>query len=152
MVVLHIRRVFILALFAFLLALTGCGGGGFAVTGKVTFPDGSPLDTGTVVFDSGSTVFYGGVDKQGNYTMMGTEGSKGIPAGSYQIYLMGTVRSPYADAEPIPTDADGNQIGPPRPELPDIQLVANKFLQKGTSGLQCDVKGKTEFNIPVEKP
>ena len=150
--VVYFQRIFVLFLLSLLLAFTGCGGGVSLVTGKVTFPDGSLLDTGTVVFDSGAKVFYGSVDTQGNYTMMGTEGGKKIPDGTYQVYLMGTARSANPDAAPIPLDADGNQIGPSRPELPDIQLVARKFLQKATSGLECVVKGRTTFDIPVEKP
>jgi hypothetical protein len=134
------------------LLLTGCGGDGFTVTGKVTFPDDSPLDYGSVVFESGSHAFYGGVNPDGSYTMMGGTGNKKIPSGTYKVYLMGTVRSGNPNAAPIPTDADGNQIGPPPKEVPDIQLVAKKYLQRETSDLQCEVSKNTKFDIPVEKP
>ena len=137
---------------SFSLVLTGCSGGGNIITGKVTFPDGSPLERGRVVFDSGTQTFYGNIDSQGNYSMSGGDGSKGIPEGTYNVYLMGAVRPGNPTPEDIPTDADGNQIGPTPQELPDIPLVAAKFTQRATSGLQCVVSGKTTFNIPVEKP
>jgi hypothetical protein len=148
-----IRRIFILFIVvSFPLLLTGCGGGGYAVTGKVTFPDDSPLDCGTVVFESEKQTFYGGVGTDGTYTMMGGTGNKKIPSGTYKVYLMGTVRAGNADAPPIPLDADGNQIGPPPKEVPDIQLVAAKYTRRDTSGLECEVKGSRTFDIPVEKP
>jgi len=147
-----IRQMSILFMIALPLVFSGCGGGGNLVTGTVTFPDGSPLDCGTVVFESATQTFYGGINSEGAYTMLGGTGNKGIPSGTYQVYLMGTVRSGNPTPAVIPTDSDGNQIGPPPKELPDIQLVAAKFNQKGTSGLQCVVQGKTEFDIPVEKP
>jgi hypothetical protein len=150
---LNTQRFFILFALSLSLVLTGCGGGGYAVTGKVTFPDGSPLDTGTVVFESGTQTFYGGISSDGNYAMMGSgTGNRKIPAGTYDVYLMRTVRSGNPTPEAVPMDADGNQIGPPPREVPDIQLVAAKYTRKTTSGLQCVVNGKTEFNITVESP
>ena len=141
-----------MSLFSLSLLLTGCGGGGYTVTGKVTFPDGSPLERGRVVFDSGSQMFYGDIDSDGNYTMSGGTGAKKIPAGTYAVYLMGTVLPGDPTPAVIPTDADGNQMGPSPPEVPDIPLVAAKYTRRDTSGLQCVVSGKTEFNISVEKP
>ena len=146
------KRMFILFTLSFSLMFAGCGGGGHAVTGKITFPDGTPLERGRVVFDSGSQTFYGEVAPDGTYTMLGGAGEKRIPPGTYNVYLMGTVLPGDPNPEAVPTDADGNQIGPPRRELPDIPLVAAKYNRTDTSGLQCVVSGKTVFDITVERP
>jgi len=150
---LNVRQILALSLFAIPLLLAGCGGGN-VVTGKVTFPDGTPLERGRVVFDSGMHMFYGEISPDGTFTMEGAAGGRTIPSGTYGVFLMGTVRP--GDAEAVdnrPTDEDGNPIGPePRGGAPDIPLVAPRFTRKATSGLECVVNGRTEFNITVEKP
>jgi len=134
------------------LFLTGCGGGS-VVSGTVTFPDGTPLERGRVVFDSGTHMFYGEINPDGTFTMEGAAGGRTIPAGTYGVFLMGAIRP--GDPDPVdnrPIDEDGNPIGPEPRGAPDIPLVAPRFTRKATSGLQSVVSGRTEFNFTVEKP
>ena len=147
---LNIRHIFVLSMFSVSLLLTGCGGGNM-VSGTVTFPDGSPLERGRVVFDSGAHTFYGEVNPDGTYEMQGGTGGRTIPAGTYGVYLMNTVlTAETVDNRSI--DDDGNPIGPEPRSAPDIHLVAAEFTRKTTSGLECVVNGRTVFNITVEKP
>ena len=126
-----------------LLFAVGCGDK-VSVSGKVTFPDGSPLTEGAVFFETPAMTFQGSIQKDGTYTMYSSE-LKGIPKGLYNIYI---AEFPNRVIYPPAGSPDGAspQI------LPPIIPIAQKYLAPGTSELTCEVKGKTTFNITVEKP
>lgn len=114
----------------------GCGGGS-PVSGTVKFSDGTPLDTGRVMFESSSHSYMGSLGPQGKYTILGNQGKSGIPNGEYSVYIQAAEK-----ADPNVTD----------PDAPPMQLIDKKFTNKNTSDLKCQVKGKTVFDITVEKP
>lgn len=114
----------------------GCGDSNH-VTGKVVFPDGSPLTTGRVVFDSGSHSYMGSLGAGGRYSLLGNDGKPGIPKGEYDVSIQGA-----ESADENPTDPDAS----PTP------LIHKDFTQKRTSNLKCEVEGKTVFDITVQAP
>ena len=126
-----------------LLFAIGCGGHP-SVGGKVTFPDGSPLTEGQVLFESASLVAQGTIQKDGTYTIRTGE-EKGVPAGTYKVSI-GGFKPTYESSPPPPS---GCPPPPPRVTAPVIP-IARKFLDSATSGLVCEVKNKTTFNIEVE--
>ena len=128
--------------FAFLLLLVfavGCGGNA-PVTGTVKFPDGTPLDRGIVVFETDKMAARGDIRKDGTYTLTTGE-DKGIPPGTYKVSIAGA-------NQPIVIPPSGQGGGAPI-ITPVTNLVDTKFESPNTSGLTCEVKGKTTFDIEV---
>jgi len=132
------------ALFCFIACfVVGCGDG-HTVTGKVTFPDGTPLTVGKVMFTDGSKTASGDLNARGEYRLGMEKAGSGIPAGTYQVYITGArIEGDPAFAETI---EDGTSV------IPLILAIDHRFTVPSLSGLTCEVKGRTEFNIPVEKP
>ncbi|MGL4943793.1 MAG: hypothetical protein ACRC46_11465 [Thermoguttaceae bacterium] len=118
--------------------LSGCSGG-VGVTGKVTFPDGTPVTKGEVNFQSAKDLVSGTISPDGTYKLEGATKGSGIPAGTYQVFIVGT-QVIDTKGSPNPSDAVVTET------------VAKKFSNRETSGLTCEVKGATVFDIAVEKP
>ena len=120
-----------------LVTLTGCSDQ-VALSGKVTYQDGSPLTVGEVVFSDGKNAFRGMINpKDGSYRMGGVKDNDGILPGNYKIYI--------ALTEVMETSPDGRTSKM-------IEHVAKKYHFPETSELTCEVKGKTVFDFTVEKP
>lgn len=120
-------------------SVVGCGSK-VSVSGKVTFDDGSPLTSGEVRFETSDFVSSGKIQPDGTYRLGTVSDKDGIPKGTYGV----TVRA---------MDSSGVTPGMlPEDAPPPKSLIASKFGATATSGLTCDVKGKTTFNITVQKP
>ena len=132
------------------LLFVGCNKGNH-VSGKVTFPDGSPLTVGNVCFENDKNTLFGPVNSNGEYVLNGPSPGVGIPDGKYGVYISGAVLPGDSADGPVELDSDGNPLKRTVAK-PDTQLVHNKFARKSTSGIECDVKGKTTLDITVEKP
>ena len=140
------KILFYFLTFTLLLLFTvGCGKN-CTVSGKVTFPDGTPLDSGEVVFETSTTMAKGKIQKDGTYTMISGE-LKGVPKGTYRVSIGGFMPT----VTPPPLGANGRPTGRPQVTAP-VLPVAKKFLSASTSDLTCEVKGSTKFNITVEPP
>ena len=125
--------------------LAGCGSN-CAVSGKVAFPDGTPLTSGHVLFESPTLMSRGYIQKDGSYTMLSGD-DKGVPKGTYQVSIGGL---DGFHVEEIPSD---NPRIPPRTILtPRVSPIHKKFSAASTSGLTCEVKGRTKYDITVEPP
>jgi len=123
----------------FLFSVAGCGSK-VSVSGKVTFDDGSPLTTGEVRFEMADFVSSGRIQSDGTYRLGTISDKDGIPKGTYGV----TVRA---------MDSSGMTPGmAPGDAPPAKSLIAPQFGSVGTSGLTCEVKGTTTFNITVQKP
>jgi hypothetical protein len=123
--------------FIFLLC-TGCSENA-GVSGKITFPDGTPLTVGTVAFTNSAGFFArGNIQPDGSYRMGRIKDGDGIPKGTYAVYIL--------DADLI--EKPDSPAGTPK----YIPQVNKKFLSEETSGLFCNVKSKTIFNFQVERP
>lgn len=130
----HLRHspLFMAHFALFLMLFAGCGKA--QVTGKVTFSDGTPLTTGTVVFTKPRFQSGGTLNAQGEYRLSSYKPNDGTQKGEYKVYITG------AEMEP---EKEGEDRKP---------LIDAKFMSPETSGLICNVKGSTAFDIKVEKP
>ena len=123
--------------------VVGCGGNP-TVSGRVTFPDGTPLDRGEVIFEGSTSTALGIIQSDGTYTMFSGE-LRGVPRGTYAVSI-GGFRAEYIEHP-------GDRDNPPRTEFfPLVIPVHERFLHPSTSGLTVDVTGRTTFNITVERP
>ncbi|MDR2170055.1 MAG: hypothetical protein LBP59_07935 [Planctomycetaceae bacterium] len=134
-----------LTIFSFVLGLfifaAGCSGGG-NISGKVTFTDGQPLEIGEVRLESGSNLFSGKI-QSGGYYQINSSNNNGIkiPNGSYKVSVYAL---DYSGIEVV--------IDPDKESPPPKSFVATKFQSGETSGIICEVKGNTTFDVTVEKP
>ena len=139
------KRLFIVPVILFLAIAQGCGKN-CTVTGKVTFPDGTPLDRGVVIFENQKLVAKGRVQKDGTYSLVSGE-LKGAPRGSYKVSV-GELNVPIITTTP---SADGK--GPPKVTVTKMESpIDRKFESGDKSGLTCEVKGRTKYDIKVEAP
>ena len=128
--------------------MTGCGDP--KVTGQVTFPDGTPLTKGQVMFQKDGFVASGDISKDGYYSAGKLKDGDGLPPGQYQVYITGAstfgaetnAQQQVADSGRIPS------FKTPKP----MDLIASKYMGPNTSGLTVEVSGNTKFDIKVEPP
>ncbi|MDR3233455.1 MAG: carboxypeptidase-like regulatory domain-containing protein [Planctomycetaceae bacterium] len=111
-----------------LLFAAGCSGR-VGVSGKVSYDDGQPVEGCSVLFRSAGENYQGIADEKGKYQLGSGGNTNGIRPGIYQV----TVASTY-------NDENENTV----------YKVSPKYAETGTSGLTCEVKGKTVFDIKVE--
>ena len=131
-----------------LLATTGCGSGNpptYAVKGKVSFPDGSPVTIGTVEFEPANEDIplkdrinaRALINKDGTYELTTLEMYDGALPGIHKVIVQ----------EP-PPDVDweeGEKIPPPK--------IHKKYRAYTTSGLSFEVKEEeNKINIEVIRP
>jgi hypothetical protein len=141
----HNHRFLLSALFFSVICFAvGCGGGGYTVTGKVTFPDGEPLTAGRVIFTNGTISAFGDLNARGEYRMGVNRAGDGIPAGIYQVYIAGAL----VEGDPAFTQTmdDGTEA------IPMILAIDPKFTTASRSELTKEVSGRTTFDITVTKP
>ena len=124
----------------------GCGGNA-SVTGKVTFADGTPLTEGHVIFESSTLAARGAIQNDGTYSLR-TGDDSGIPRGSYQVSITGFGA---ASVQSVP-GTGGGQSGPQMRPVFRESPIDRKYYLPETSGLTCEVKGRTVYNITVEPP
>ena len=113
------------------LASPGCGGGLASVSGKVVFPDKTPVTVGNVVFspaDSGKHAAQGMIQSDGTFRLGTNRAGDGAHPGKYRVAI-----------EP-PDDKAGI-------------LFDRRFENANKSGLEFTVNnGSNDFTIVVEKP
>ena len=141
-----------LAFFVLLLifaTLVGCGDP--KVTGKVTFPDGSPLATGQVMFQSEGFIGSGNIQSNGTYSAGKFKDGDGLPPGKYQVFITGASSYDESELELKPAEVTIGQRPMFKTPTPTV-LISVKYMSPKSSGLTVDVKGNTKFDITVEKP
>lgn len=132
-----------LCLFA-LAAVVGCGGSDdrvatHAVSGKVVFPDGSPLDGGRIAFlstEHGLSAT-GQIQSDGTFQLTTYEPGDGAVAGKHRVAVIA----------PMPKDVDPDEV--------EVEpLIDLRFQDLEASGLEFTVSadGPNEFTVPVESP
>jgi hypothetical protein len=124
----------VVAAFVLLVGVAGCGGY-YPVHGKVTYPDGSPVTKGIVVFESNGAAnaisARGEIQADGTYQLGTDKPGDGVPAGKYRVLVT------------------------PRLENPDAPEVTfdRRFADFNTSGLEFEVgSGDNDFSIQVTRP
>lgn len=131
-------RYSIFAILFVLVASLGCGSN-CKVTGKVTFKDGTPLTHGEVIFETSDTVASGKIQPDGTYTLGTKNLADGVPKGTYAV----AVRA--MDESGITSGMLPGEAPPPK------SLIAKQYRTSSSSGLSCEVKGKTVYDIAVER-
>jgi len=119
--------------------VVGCGQGA-SVKGKVSFPDGTPLTVGEVIFQTDNRMSSGKIQADGTYKLASASVNDGVPPGHYGVRIVGACDSSNTPPGAMPHEA-----------LPGIPLIDAKFEKTETSGLTCEVKGATTFDITVER-
>jgi hypothetical protein len=124
------KNYLILFVFVFHLIL-GCGHP--KVTGTVKFDDGTLLTSGDVAFINLPYQATGAIKSNGSYEIYELKPGDGVRPGTYQVTVSATTGG----------GSDGTPL---------VHLVDPKFENPSTSGLTCEVKGNTVFDITVIKP
>ena len=122
-------RNFIYVLFTALL-LTGCGDKE-KLSGKVVFPDGQPLTTGTIYFINDNYTARAHLRANGTYDAGSLSERDGLPAGTYKGYISGAIEM-----------KDGKEAS----------LISPEFASESKTPLSITVPGERVYNITVERP
>lgn len=129
-----------LLILAAAVALSACGcGGRAAVTGRVTYPDGSPVESGSVVaegtVDGKSVLVQGTINKDGTFRLGGDRPGDGVLPGTYKVAV-----------HPVYVSDEERSKG--------VQpAVAGKYTRYASSGFTLEVPpGGTELNLKVTRP
>jgi len=131
------RTLFLIAFIVLPLLLIGCSNH-VQLSGTVTYSDdGTPLETGMVVFETETFYSRGVILEGGKYTLITHKPKDGLPPGKYQVYVNGAIRS-----ELLP---DGTVAA-------EIPLITSKYSSPDTSGLEIDVDRSTKtFDFQVDR-
>ena len=126
------RNIFVLILLALSVMLfSGCGQ--TKVTGKIAFPDGSPLTTGVVLFENDQHTYKGTI-KNGTFSMGMLKDGEGIPPGEYRVAVIAI--DPASEGEG---------------QAPRL-LTDEKYVSSRTSGITYNVQKNMDITLTVEKP
>jgi hypothetical protein len=128
----------LLILAAVALAACGCGGRA-AVTGRVTYPDGSPVESGSVVAEGTAggkpVLVQGTINKDGTFRLGGDRPGDGVLPGSYKVAV---------HPEYVPDEERAKGVLP---------AVDGKYTRYASSGFALEVPaGGTELNLKVTRP
>jgi hypothetical protein len=133
-----LRKCFLAVLSMTLVLLAGCNSGRCAVTGTVTYEDGSPVESGCVIGEAtvdGKLVAVQGTVKDGVFTWGGAREGDGALPGQYRVIVVPESLSDYQLSQGMRPAIDG------------------KYGKYETSGLSFEVKpGKNQFDIKVTRP
>ena len=119
-----------------LAAVTGCWNRGLhRVSGKVSFPDGSPVTAGRVVIEYGNgRMAVGRIRPDGSFTVGTLTESDGIQAGTFRVAIKDAL---------VPKSDTSSEF---------LTLVHSRFADPATSGLEFKVPDQVVWKIVVEKP
>ncbi|MDR2437908.1 MAG: hypothetical protein LBE12_00875 [Planctomycetaceae bacterium] len=126
------------------------------LTGKVTFPDGKPLQYGTIYFASETYPAHAVLQNDGTYDV-GSLGKKdGLPPGKYKVYIVGAIM----DDEPIPvTVSAAPAVGDDNTQTPPVSyiysmksLIDTRFTKPETTPLEITIPDLKTFDFFVEPP
>ena len=133
-----------------IVAVTCCAVGcseNVKVSGKVTFPDGSPLTVGKVTFETPTFSVSGMLKSDGTYALGTLSEGDGIPPGQYKVFVAGAMQQTGGANAGVPRAGAGGQAMPMF-----LPAVAPKYTKADTSGITCEVKGSMTFDFTVEPP
>jgi hypothetical protein len=111
--------------------LTGCGNN-IKLSGRVVFPDGEPLTTGTIYFAKPDFQARANIRPDGYYNVGSLSEKDGLPPGIYKVYILGAIEN--------------------NPDEKIISLIATEYIREETTPLEITVPGENVYNITVEKP
>ena len=124
-------------IFIFLGGVCFCGGGcgqNLQITGKVTYSDdGSPLDIGMIIFESGNMASRSGLKADGTFKLSSETQNDGIPPGTYKVYFAGTFKPEGGGMTP--------RIN---------QLLAPKYNSAATSDITITINKSTKLPLEIQ--
>jgi hypothetical protein len=116
-------------MFIALLFIAGCGSGKVQLGGAVTFDDGTPLTTGSVIFSTDTFSAKGNIDSSGNYVVGSVDTNDGLPAGKYKVYIEGAtqnITSPNGESSRSLIDVEYNNYDT-TPLSCEVPVAGNRF-------------------------
>lgn len=122
--------------------LAGCSGR-VDIRGKVTFPDGTPVPCGQILFEKEGFVASGEIQSDGTYRLGTFKKGDGIPPGEYKVYFCGVLKQKRVENR-MPGSKKAMSMGIP------IPLLAAKYDSAGTSDLKCVVGKSAAHDFQVE--
>lgn len=122
----------------------GCSNGRVALSGRVVYSDDeTPLEQGTVAFQSEKLQARGEIGEDGRYVIGFLDESDGLPPGKYRVFVTGAEVRENSDDN---TEADSGDI----PVM--IPLIDPKYAKADTSGITVEVDSKLKtFDFKVER-
>ena len=127
--------------------VAGCGEVRTQVTGKVTYPDGSPVTVGEVRGYGDGSHIRSDIGADGSFELFEVKPGDRVPAG--KTYGISIVNAEIA--EPVVVTNPGMPLPLPKTTV----YVAPKFADEATSGLTLEVPKSSkpiEYNIEVTRP
>ena len=140
----HGSMLLVFALILGVLFVCGCSGK-VHVHGTVKYPDGLPLEKGTVCVGNDLVTFMGAIRAGGTFALGEIKDGDGIPPGSYKVWI----------ANANTTDYDLDEEGNPRSrKMIEVVLIDPKYTSPSTSDLTFEVKPgeRKSLDIIVEAP
>jgi len=127
--------------------VVGCSEVRAPVSGKVTFPDGSPLAVGEVRGYGDGTHIRANLGEDGSFELYEVKPGDRVPSGkTYEITIVNAEEREVVVVRPGAIPSAPPKITP---------LVHDKFSNAATSGLKLEVPKSSkpmEYNIEVTKP
>jgi len=119
------------------LFLVGCSDH-VQLSGQVTYSDdGTPLEAGTVIFQTDTFQARGSIGAEGRYTLATLKEGDGLPPGKYTVYVNSAFRGELPPGAAFPVQ---------------IELITPKYASPDTSGLEVDVDRSTRtFDFQVDR-
>ncbi|GHT16991.1 hypothetical protein FACS1894189_2070 [Planctomycetales bacterium] len=107
--------------------------------GTVVFSDdGTPLTTGSVIFESGNIGASGALNERGEFVIGSMKADDGLAPGTYNVFISGAVKDVGENSSRMESS---------------IPLIHSKFGNKDTSGIVINVDKNTKnVQIKVERP
>ena len=136
------------ALLAFVLVVFGlfiCGcSGKVNVHGTVKYPDGSPLEKGTVCVGNDLVTYMGNIRAGGTFSLGEIKDGDGIPPGSYKVWVANANTRDYV------LDVEGKTTG----KTTENVIIDPKYTSPSTSDLTFEIKSgeRKSLDIVVEAP
>lgn len=141
-----IRRLFLLvALGAFLTVCVGCNGN-VHISGKVTYPDGTPLSIGQIIFTDDFYMAKSDINKNGEYSLHSARRNDGIRRGTYRVYITGAMRFEESD-----DDSPSVGLAPVRMDR-IVNLIDDQHMTADTSGWEYELKKSQKIDFTVYPP
>lgn len=131
----------------FLLAIfvcPGCFNGNVHVTGKVVYPDGTPLTTGQVVFTDDFHLGKSDINEKGEYSLHSYRRNDGIARGIYKAYITGAMRFERVDVDS--KEIEKGYLAP------IVELIDRQFTNPDASGWLFDVQKNMTIDLVVYPP
>jgi len=141
-----IKDFILLTLFGTFVSLgLGCNGN-VHISGKVTYPDGTPLSTGQILFTDDFYMAKSDISKSGEYSLHSYRRNDGIRKGVYKVYITGAMRFEQDDDSKAVGLASFTPLGRA------VDLIDRQHTNPDASGWEFDLKKSQKIDFIVYPP